>query len=416
MIALPSFMTNLSVLLVTLLMSFKLPAQEKSTETDAMLSASDQMCTSLPKKTVPANPQHSTGDLRIIEKILMHDAINNTKTEIDAVLASLQRNSSREKALPFEEEDKKKLANLTLPEHNAYLTRLEIRILDYLKSDQKDFHALFERVRTSAMKLARARQFPVGAIERMSNVKLFDYSRINDSDQAQIKSGCGLNGLSANAYFENFDGNDVIVFCPGLILSNSSSMHGVRLNSYFIGHELGHSVDINKLGYDAYGSFLDCIELNHQNDFRQEEALARQNSFRIAKKAENANATYTDKMMAAFQKRNDQHYDARITSLLYIYKDRPTSSFRSNLYAQEITADIFGFAALAGEMNSLSSQQEKMKFWSEFLDYRAKDSIETSITHPTISLRNLIGLGSDEIQKALGCRTNEFQKRYHCPL
>ncbi len=254
-------------------------------------------------------------------------------------------------------------------------------------------------------------------------------------------TACGVDGLEANAYYQDIDNKFRI--CPGYLLGllRTGSLDGL---TFVVSHELGHSIGVERSVLNApddpakksvmlarYQPFIKCVDENYSREFSSisdvgNYALQKGGPALKARLKELQNANPVDLNEVLQAKRAvesldlergetfEDLYDASNTAQrLFSSKPSPVQE-----HAQELCADAIGYVGLERQLAPMHPPADP---WQTFMDqfhplcerdkspYRKLKYGPTGDDglHPTTKYRIEAALRYPGIRKALGCRSLE---------
>jgi len=330
------------------------------------------------------------------EKIIRNQIISSALTAPDGSLpVDLKSVSFNEK------NDQQAVDNLRIEQRARYLTQVERLVFQSMGLRRDQLKELFNEIKSQLIQVAEKSGIGQDILERTARTELFSFENLNSKNSARILQACDKDGMGEQAIFlDKIDQNYYMLICPGeLLRAARASRFPLKLLSFFIGHELGHSVDISKAGTQIFSNYLNCLEKFYGTEFRLNISKALQ--------TELANRSVPSSTLVGLAEKAswNRYYDAVHKSISEKNLNIGLSEvFKSTFYAYELTADIFGHLGFARQLEKLS-QSEKNEILEDFTRYRVCEDEFVSLTHPNSRLRTTIGFQSNILRNLLRCQT-----------
>lgn len=359
---------------------------------DACSIATSTNFTNICQKKGDPQVQHKVKN-QIIHLALTMDSDENLPKDLNSV-------SFNEKS------DQQNMDNLSIELRAKYLARLEKLILHYFGLNKVQLVDLFNQVKSEIIKAAKRNGINEDVLMKTAKTAIFDFENLNPKNAPRILQACDKDGMGEQAIFlDKIDQNFYVLICPGELLKAAfASKYPLKILSFFIGHELGHSLDISKSGLAVFSDYLNCLEKNYSVEIKSNISKARE--------LEQVKRSSTTKTLIDFAEKTSwiRYYDGVQKSIEEKNKEIGFSeTFRITFYAYELTADIFGFFALANQLEKLNPSEKNIVV-DDFVSYRVCGEEFISLTHPSSRLRTIIGFQSKLLIDAFRCESNHQEQ------
>ena len=139
---------------------------------------------------------------------------------------------------------------------------LNSSIVEYLKTYMK------VAIHESTLDPAAKKKF-IKIVDKVIIGNFSDYvqrMKLSDSKLEKLNDGCGLDGMTVNAFSTKIDNQRYVLVCPGfqITMHQTPNMQD-RINNilYVLSHEIAHHFDSGKVEITPYAPFIGCIYDNY---------------------------------------------------------------------------------------------------------------------------------------------------------